>query len=83
MLHKIEKIMQEHGKQNLESNSITQSFLNESFEAFVDQVLDLASSTGNETTTLWFELRINRCPVSEKKICRQARQQSIFGNILF
>jgi hypothetical protein len=30
------KIMQEQGKQNLESNSITQSFLNESFEAFVD-----------------------------------------------
>jgi hypothetical protein len=36
MLHTIEKIMQEQGKQNLESNSITQSFLNESFEAFVD-----------------------------------------------
>jgi hypothetical protein len=32
----IEKIMQEQGKQNLESKSITQSFLNESFEAFVD-----------------------------------------------
>jgi hypothetical protein len=32
MLHTIEKIMQEQGKQNLESNSITQSFLNESFE---------------------------------------------------
>jgi hypothetical protein len=36
MLHKIEKIMQEQEKQNLESNIITQSFLNESFEAFVD-----------------------------------------------
>jgi hypothetical protein len=35
--------MQEQGKQNLESNSITQSFLNESFEAFVDTVLDLAA----------------------------------------
>jgi hypothetical protein len=35
-LHTIEKIMQEQGKQNLESNSITQSFLNESFEAFLD-----------------------------------------------
>ena len=39
----IERIMQEQGKQNLESNSITQSFLNESFEAFVDTVLDLAA----------------------------------------
>jgi hypothetical protein len=76
MLHTKEKIMQEQGKQNLESNSITQSFLNESFE-----VLDLASSTGNETTTLSIELRINRCPVSEKKIGCQARQQPIFGNI--
>ena len=43
----IEKITQEQGKQNLESNSITQSFLNDSFEAFVDLVLDLASSKGN------------------------------------
>jgi hypothetical protein len=81
MLHKIEKIMQEQGKQNLESNSITQSFLNESFEAFVELVLDLASSTGNETTTLWFELRIKRCPVSEKQIGCQARQQPIFWNV--
>ena len=63
--------MQEQEKQSLESKSIAQSLLNESFEAFVDQVLDLASSTGNETTTLWtnfslwFEFRINRCLVSE------------------
>jgi hypothetical protein len=35
----------------MKSNSITQSFLNESFEDFVDFV----SSTGNETTTLNFE----------------------------
>jgi hypothetical protein len=36
MLHTIENFMQEQGKQKLESNSTTQSFLNESFEAFVD-----------------------------------------------
>jgi hypothetical protein len=56
MLHKIEKFMHEQGIKKLKSNFITQSFLNESFEAFVDYVLDLASSTGNETTTLRFEL---------------------------
>jgi hypothetical protein len=36
MLHEIENFMQEQGKPKLESNSITESFLNESFEAFVD-----------------------------------------------
>jgi len=77
LLHKREKFMQEEGKKKLKSNSISQSFLNESFEAF----LDFASSTGNQTTTLSFELRINRCPVSGKKIGCQARPQPIFGNI--
>ena len=51
MLHKLEKFMQEEGKQKLKSNSIPQSFLNESFGAFVD----FASSKGNQATTLCFK----------------------------
>jgi hypothetical protein len=38
------------GTRKIKSNSVTQSFLNERFEAFVD----FPSCTGNETTLLWF-----------------------------
>ena len=65
MLHKLEKFMQEEGKQKLKSNSIPQSFFNESFDAFVD----FASSTGNQsyqTTTLCFKSTGVQSP--EKKI---------------
>ena len=78
MLHKLEKFMQEEGKQKLKSNSIPQSFLNESFGAFAD----FASSTGNQTTTLCFKSTGVQSP--EKKsaasLC-QARPQPILGDI--
>ena len=59
----------------MKSNSITQSFLNESFGAFVDEILDFASSTGNETivvrtSTLWLELQINRVFLENKSPAR-------------
>jgi len=77
-LHNLEKFMQEEGKQKLKSNSIPQSFLNESFGAFVD----FASSTGNPTTTLCFKSTGVQSP--EKKsaasLC-QARPQLILGDI--
>jgi hypothetical protein len=62
MLHNLENFMQEEGKQKSKSNSIPQSFLNESFGAFVD----FASSTGNQTTTLCFKSTGVQSP--EKKI---------------
>ena len=70
--------MQEEGKQNLKSSSILQSFLNESFGAFVD----FASSTGNQTTTLCFKSTGVQSPgkKSAARLC-QARQQPILGDI--
>jgi hypothetical protein len=82
MLHKIGKIMQEQGKKKLKSNSITQSFLNESFGAFVDEILDFASSTGNETIvvrTLVATEVLGRWEKKRKKEYRGARPWSRLG----
>jgi hypothetical protein len=81
MVHKPEKFKQEEGKKKLKSNFIHQSFLNESFGAFVD----FASSIGNQTTTLSFEL--TGVPSLEKKSAARpgpgqgskAQQQPILG----
>ena len=81
MLHNLEKFMQEEGKQKLKSNSIPQSFLNETYESF-GAFVDFASSTGNPTTTLCFKSTGVQSP--EKKsaasLC-QARPQLILGDI--
>jgi hypothetical protein len=77
MLHKLEKFKQEEGKQKLKSNSIPQSFLNESFGAFVD----FASSKGNQTTTLCFKSTGVQSP--EKKSAARPGRNLFWGIFLF
>jgi len=81
MLHNLEKFMQEEGKQKLKSNSIPQSFLNESFGAFVD----FASSTGNQTTTLCFKSTGVQSPEKKNRLpaCARPGRNLFWGIFLF
>jgi hypothetical protein len=75
MVHKPEKFRQEEGENKMKSNYIHQSFLNESFGAFVD----FAYRQLNHDIVV----RINRCPVSGKKSAARPGRNLFLGIFLF